>query len=121
MKPKNLHWILFGAAVIALGMFYDRILNLPSEGFQDLARAMYVILLLYPALFFLIGLITNYRDPIDWVQLVILTLIVVLVAYLKTGKIELDRSWLIPATYPLFNLLGMLIGRRMHYRKKQKS
>ena len=72
MKLKNIPWILFGVAVIVIGLFYDRVLNLPSEGFQDLGRAMIVILMIFPILFFFIGYITNYKDPVDWFQLVVL-------------------------------------------------
>lgn len=117
MKLKNIPWIIFGAAVIVIGMFYDKVLNLPSEGFQDLGRAMIVILLIYPILFFLIGFITNYKDPVDWFQLVVLVATLLIATYLKTGKLEFDQSWLLPATYPLFNILGIFIGRWRHQKK----
>lgn len=117
MKLKNIPWIMLGAVIIVIGMFYDKVLNLPSEGFQDLGRAMIVILLIYPILFFLIGFITNYKDPVDWFQLVVLVATLLIATYLKTGKLEFDQSWLLPATYPLFNILGIFIGRWRHQKK----
>lgn len=120
MKLKNIPWIIAGAAIIVIGMFYDKVLNLPSEGFQDLGRALIVILFLYPILFFFIGFITNYKDPVDWFQLVVLVATLLVTIYVKTAKIELDQSWLVPASYPLFNILGIFIGKWRH-QKKQKQ
>lgn len=117
MKIKNIPWILTGAAIIVIGMFYDKVLNLPSEGFQDLGRALIVILFVFPILFFFIGFITNYRDPVDWFQLIVLVITLLVVTYLKTGKLEFDQSWAIPGTYLLFNLLGIFIGRWRHLKK----
>ena len=117
MKLKNIPWILFFFFFIVIGLFYDRVLNLPSEGFQDLGRAMIVILMIFPVLFFFIGYITNYKDPVDWFQLVVLAVTLLIGIYVKTGKIELDPSWVVPGSYPLFNILGIFIGKWRHQKK----
>ena len=120
MKLKNIPWIILGAAIIVIGMFYDKVLNLPSEGFQDLGRAMIVILFVFPILFFFIGFITNYRDPVDWFQLFVLVVTLLVTIYVKTGKLEFDQSWVVPGSYPLFNILGIFIGRWRHQKKRRQ-
>ena len=32
MKLKNIPWIIAGAVIIVIGMFYDKVLNLPPKG-----------------------------------------------------------------------------------------
>ncbi|PKK38948.1 hypothetical protein ABB02_01761 [Clostridiaceae bacterium JG1575] len=111
MHPKNFPWILLGALLVVLGVFFEDLFWIQTHEFQGIIRVAAIVYAGFPLVFFLTAFLTNRRGPADFFQLIVLLAVFFIAIRVRAGELVLDKDALFFLAYLGANLLGMLLGR----------